>query len=99
MTTSKWEAGYNSMDRKQKIVQFRAPEALSSVIDETASKNFQTRSEYIRRSIVERLKADGVVFEALSTAQVWAFPARVLETCGIQAEPQSGKKLQHSAAR
>jgi hypothetical protein len=48
---------------------FRAPEKLSDVIDETASKNFQTRSEYIRRSIVERLKADGVILEALSTAQ------------------------------
>jgi hypothetical protein len=68
MTTLKSEADI-SMDRKQKLVQFRAPEALSSVIDKTASKNFQTRSEYIRRSIVERLKADGVVFEAVSTAQ------------------------------
>jgi len=57
------------MDQKTKIVQFRAPERLSDVIDETASKNFQTRSEYIRRSIVERLKADGVILEALSTAQ------------------------------
>jgi len=57
------------MDQKTKIVQFRAPEKLSDVIDETASKNFQTRSEYIRRSIVERLKADGVILEALSTAQ------------------------------
>ena len=57
------------MDQKTKIVQFRAPEKLSDVIDETASKNFQTRSEYIRRSIVERLKADGVFLEALSTAQ------------------------------
>jgi hypothetical protein len=68
MTTKKSEADI-SMDRKQKLVQFRAPEALSSVIDETASKNFQTRSEYIRRSIVERLKADGVVFEAKSSAR------------------------------
>jgi len=57
------------MDQKTKIVQFRAPERLSDVIDETASKNFQTRSEYIRRSIVARLKADGVFLEALSTAQ------------------------------
>ena len=57
------------MDQKTKIVQFRAPEKLSDVIDETASKNFQTRSEYIRRSIVARLKADGVFLEALSTAQ------------------------------
>jgi hypothetical protein len=58
------------MDRKQKIVQFHASKALSSVIDETASKNSQTRPEYIHRSIIERLKAGGVVFETLSTAQV-----------------------------
>jgi hypothetical protein len=57
------------MDRKNKIVQFRAPSSLSAVIDETASKNFQTKSEYIRRSIIDRLKADGVIFKALSTAQ------------------------------
>jgi Arc/MetJ-type ribon-helix-helix transcriptional regulator len=57
------------MDQKTKIVQFRAPKKLSDVIDETATKNFQTRSEYIRRSIVERLRADGVILEALSTAQ------------------------------
>jgi hypothetical protein len=57
------------MYHKSKIVQFRAPELLSDVIDETATKYFQTRSEYIRRSIVEKLKANGVVFEALSTAQ------------------------------
>jgi hypothetical protein len=68
MTNKKSEADC-SMDQKTKIVQFRAPEELSDVIDETASKNFQTRSEYIRRSIVERLKADGVILEALSTAQ------------------------------
>jgi Arc/MetJ-type ribon-helix-helix transcriptional regulator len=70
MTTRKPEADCNSMDQKKKIVQFRAPEALSSVIDETASRNFQTRSEYIRRSILEKLKSDGVKFEELSTAQV-----------------------------
>jgi hypothetical protein len=67
MTTRKPEA--ESMDQKKKIVQFRAPPSLSDVIDETASKNFQTRSEYIRRSIIDRLKADGAIFEASSTAQ------------------------------
>jgi hypothetical protein len=54
----------------KKLVQFRAPESLSDIIDETASKNFQTRSEYIRRSILERLKADGVKFEELNTVHV-----------------------------
>jgi Arc/MetJ-type ribon-helix-helix transcriptional regulator len=48
------------MEHKSKLVQFRAPPSLSEVIDETASRNFQTRSEYIRRSIVEKLRSDGV---------------------------------------
>jgi Arc/MetJ-type ribon-helix-helix transcriptional regulator len=69
MTNKKLEADC-SMDQKNKTVQFRAPEKLSDVIDETASKNFQTRSEYIRRSIVEKLRSDGVILEALSTARI-----------------------------
>jgi hypothetical protein len=55
-----------AMNERKKLVQFRAPESLSNVIDETASKNFQTWSEYIRRSILERLKADGVNLEELT---------------------------------
>ena len=44
----------------QKLVQFRAPEALSAAIDSAATKHFQSKSEYIRRSVIDRLKADGI---------------------------------------
>jgi hypothetical protein len=44
----------------QKLVQFRAPESLSDAIDAAASKHLQSKSEYIRRSVFESLKADGV---------------------------------------
>ncbi|CAL74413.1 hypothetical protein BRADO0470 [Bradyrhizobium sp. ORS 278] len=54
------------MTEEMKIVQFRAPDRLSRVIDEAASRNFQTKSEYIRQSIVEKLRADGVQFDMVA---------------------------------
>ena len=44
----------------QKLVQFRAPEALSDAIDAAAKRHCQTKSEYIRRSVFDCLKADGI---------------------------------------
>jgi metal-responsive CopG/Arc/MetJ family transcriptional regulator len=44
----------------QKLVQFRAPESLTEAINSAASKHLQSRSEYVRRSIIDRLKADGI---------------------------------------
>jgi hypothetical protein len=46
--------------RFQKLVQFRAPESLSDAIDAAADKHLQSKSEYLRRSIIDRLKADGI---------------------------------------
>jgi hypothetical protein len=43
----------------QKLVQFRAPESLSDMIEAAAGRHLQSRSEYIRRGVVERLQADG----------------------------------------
>jgi hypothetical protein len=43
----------------QRLVQFRAPGSLSDAIDAAAGKHLQSKSEYIRRSVVERLQADG----------------------------------------
>jgi hypothetical protein len=51
------------MDRAtkfQKLVQFRAPESLSDAINVAASKRLQSKSEYLRRSVIDRLKADGI---------------------------------------
>ena len=52
--------------RFQKLVQFRAPESLSDAIDAAASKHLQSKSEYIRRSVFESLKADGVDLSQLA---------------------------------
>jgi hypothetical protein len=44
----------------EKLVQFRAPEILSNAIDAAARRHCQTRSEYIRRSVFDCLKAEGI---------------------------------------
>ena len=44
----------------QKLVQFRAPESLSDAIDAAASKHLQSKSEYLRRSFIDRMRADGI---------------------------------------
>ena len=54
--------------RFQKLVQFRAPESLSDAINVAASKRLQSKSEYIRRSVFESLKADGVDLSQLAGA-------------------------------
>jgi hypothetical protein len=44
----------------QKLVQFRVPDSLSVVIDIAADKCLQSKSEYVRQSVMDRLKADGI---------------------------------------
>jgi hypothetical protein len=44
----------------QRLVQFRVPEALSEAIGSAATRHFQSKSEYIRGSVIDRLKADGI---------------------------------------
>jgi hypothetical protein len=46
--------------RFQRLVQFRATEHLSDAIDAAANKHLQSKSEYIRQSVIENLKADGI---------------------------------------
>jgi hypothetical protein len=48
------------MEHHTKLLQFRAPESLSEAIDAAAKRELQTKSEYVRRSIIDRLKASGV---------------------------------------
>lgn len=47
------------MEPHTKLLQFRAPEALSEAID-AAAREFQSKSEYVRRSVIDRLRADGI---------------------------------------
>jgi hypothetical protein len=48
------------MEFHTKLLQFRAPESLSEAIDATAKRELQTKSEYVRRSVIDRLRADGI---------------------------------------
>ena len=38
----------------------RCPPSLRPAIDRAAAKNLMTSSEYVRRSVIDRLKADGI---------------------------------------
>jgi hypothetical protein len=44
----------------QKLLQFRCPASLPPAINLAAAKHFMTASEYVRRSVIGRLKADGI---------------------------------------
>lgn len=47
-------------NRFEKLLQIRAPECLSDAIDAAADRRLQSKSEYIRHSVIDRLKADGI---------------------------------------
>jgi hypothetical protein len=42
------------------LLQARCPRALPSIIERVAQSQCMTPSEYIRRSVFERLRADGI---------------------------------------
>jgi Ribbon-helix-helix protein, copG family len=44
----------------EELVQFRAPAKLSEAINAAARQRCQSKSEFVRQSIIIRLKADGV---------------------------------------
>lgn len=46
----------------------RCPASLPPAIDRGAAKNLMTASEYVRRSVIDRLKADGIDPGALAGA-------------------------------
>jgi metal-responsive CopG/Arc/MetJ family transcriptional regulator len=52
----------------QRLVQFRVPEALYEAIDSAAKKHFQSKSEFLRQSAQDRLRADGVRLEEIRAA-------------------------------
>jgi hypothetical protein len=45
------------MEHPTKLLQFRAPESLSEAIDAAAKRELQTKSEYVCRSVIDRLRA------------------------------------------
>jgi hypothetical protein len=41
-------------------LRIRCPSALPLAIDRAAARHLMTASEYVRRSVIDRLKADGI---------------------------------------
>jgi hypothetical protein len=41
-------------------LRIRCPASLPAAIDTAAARNLMTASEYVRRSVIDRLKADGI---------------------------------------
>src|SRR6266852_4386026 len=44
-------------------LRIRCPASLPAAIDTAAARNLMTASEYVRRSVIERLRADGIDLE------------------------------------
>ncbi len=42
------------------LLRVRCPATLPPAIEQAAAQNLMTASEYVRRSVIDRLKADGV---------------------------------------
>jgi hypothetical protein len=55
-------------NRFDRLLQIRAPESLSIAIDSAAGQRFQSKSDYIRSAVVDRLRADGVDVARLAGA-------------------------------
>jgi hypothetical protein len=53
------QTSHESSSRFSTSLHLRMPASMPSVIGKAAEKNLMTSSEYIRRSVIERLKADG----------------------------------------
>jgi hypothetical protein len=47
-------------------LRIRCPIALPRAIDKAAARNLMTPSEYVRRSVIDRLRADGIDPSALA---------------------------------
>jgi hypothetical protein len=54
--------------RYDTLLQIRAPECLTAVLDQTAHQQFQTRSDYVRTAVIAKLRADGVDIGRLAGA-------------------------------
>lgn len=52
----------------EQMVQFRAPIGLSEAVNAAARRKCQSKSEYLRQSVIVRLKEDGVDLRQLAEA-------------------------------
>ncbi|WP_456624361.1 phage tail protein [Bradyrhizobium sp. P5_C12] len=62
----------------EELVQFRAPANLSEAIDTAAKQRCQSKSDYIRQSVVDRLRSDGVNLHPFAGRALGAFFALAL---------------------
>jgi hypothetical protein len=53
------------MEHHTKLLQFRAPESLSAAIDAAAKRELQTKSEFVRRSVIDRLRVDDIKHDVI----------------------------------
>ena len=60
MQLSGHEMKHERAHRFDKLLQVRAPGSLSDAIDTAADRRFQSKSDYIRSAVVDRLRADGI---------------------------------------
>lgn len=58
-------SGTNSESRSRfpSVINVRCPATLPDIIERTAQRRLMTPSEYVRQSLFDRLKADGVSFD------------------------------------
>jgi hypothetical protein len=54
----------NDSARFTESLRIRCPSALPLAIDKAAARHLMTASEYVRRSVIDRLKADGIDLSA-----------------------------------
>lgn len=45
--------------QRQRLVQFRVQDSLSAALDSAAGRHLQSKSEYVRQSVLTALRADG----------------------------------------
>ncbi|MET4487642.1 hypothetical protein [Bradyrhizobium sp. LA7.1] len=58
----------NEAPKFERLVQFRVPTSLSEAIDTAARRRCQSKSEYVRQSVIGRLGADGVEVQKFAGA-------------------------------
>ncbi|MGY3472459.1 hypothetical protein [Bradyrhizobium ottawaense] len=69
----------------EELVQFRAPINLSEAIGAAARQRCQSKSDYIRQTIVDRLRSDGVHLQSFAGRALCTFLVLVLAASNVMA--------------
>lgn len=57
--------------RFEQLVQFRAPINLSAAIEQAAKNKCQSKSDYVRQSVIRQLDADGIALTARDAGSLY----------------------------